>query len=66
MTRKDYQLIAAAINGVYESIAEHPDATRAHNTGAELVTFAVASALAQDNPRFDRTRFITACEGEQQ
>ena len=62
MTRKDYQLIAAAINGVYESIAEHPDATRAHNTGTELVTFAVASALAQDNPRFDRARFINACK----
>ncbi len=65
MTRKDYQLIAAAINGVYDSIAENTDANSSHTTGVDIVMYAIASALAEDNPRFSFELFLTACKGEQ-
>lgn len=49
MTRKDYVLIAAAIKGV------GPDSDTASN-----IAHTLAAALAQDNPRFDRRRFLVA------
>lgn len=55
MTRKDFELIAAAIRGV--------DVER--GTGMEqgviLTANAVADALVLTNVRFDRSKFLTAC-----
>lgn len=53
MTRKDYILIAKAIK----------DASSAPGFAARnsFVTHALADALAKDNPRFDRDRFMKAC-----
>ena len=65
MTRKDYKTIATAINGVYDSIAENTDANSSHTTGVDIVMYAIASALAEDNPRFSFELFLTACKGEQ-
>ena len=59
MTRKDYILIAAALARPIK-----PFSTSAQ-THAALITWEdtcrhVADALARDNPRFDRERFLKA------
>lgn len=69
MSKKDYQMIARAI---YESrVKTDPGWTRdgvtlARNSGAcaalNDVVASLSDALATDNPRFDRARFIEACE----
>lgn len=58
MTRKDYKLIAQAISEAHEdnwgdSIA---------NEGIYWVTKLLAESLAKDNPRFNRDKFMQACE----
>lgn len=53
MTRKDYILIAAALKQAYDHM---PDSC-VHNMYVDYI----ADALAQDNPRFDRARFLAAC-----
>lgn len=55
MTRKDYVLIAAAIKAVTE---EH-SADSVVN-GITWTAERIADALARDNPRFDRERFLKA------
>lgn len=55
MTRKDYVLIAAAIKSQLGFVPHERDLT------IEAVAKAIAAALAQDNPRFDRERFMKAC-----
>lgn len=57
MTRKDYQLIAAALyrarpteaSGALEVLQWVSD------------SLSIADALQADNPRFDRRRFLAAC-----
>lgn len=65
MSKKDYQAIARAIHEATQTIAYEdarlaaPSATRylmSHIQGN------IARALSADNPRFDRARFIEACE----
>lgn len=57
MTRKDYQLIAHHISR----------ASRGWETGVtpdqvtRYLATELAYALAQENPRFNRERFLTAC-----
>ena len=53
MTRKDYVLLAAAIASA--------DCYDDGELIGPAVVQAIADALAQDNPRFDRDRFLTAC-----
>lgn len=63
MTKKDYQAIARAIYA--ERVAWEPsDASeQVHAYRAlEEVTSALADVMAADNPRFDRARFVEACE----
>jgi hypothetical protein len=65
MTRKDYVLLAEALSG-----------TRPRDRGTDVAAWmaaqwradlnAVADALARDNYRFDRTRFLMACGVEPQ
>ena len=63
MTRKDYILIAAALNSALQT----PDYWYASNCdsqyekGAKSAINALAVSLASDNPRFDRERFLKAC-----
>jgi len=64
MTCKDYITLARAINAAANHAATHAE-TPAHAAGAagavaDMVHF-MADALAYDNARFDRERFITAC-----
>lgn len=62
MTRKDYQLIASAIDNSRPEIlgANSPDARQRHDT-CDLVARTMAKSLAADNPNFDRDRFLRAC-----
>ncbi len=53
MTRKDYVLIAAAIKAA-SAAPGYPERNA-------FVAFSLADALATDNPRFDRVRFLKAC-----
>lgn len=55
MTRKDYVLIAAAINGVYLDADWNQ-----HCTIIALVDD-LSDALLVDNPQFDREKFKKAC-----
>jgi hypothetical protein len=57
MTRRDYVLIAAALKGAHDShIHTLPGAI-----GVRTAALTLADTLAQDNPRFDRDRFLKAC-----
>jgi len=51
MTRKDYQLIAGVLK----------DSQVRNQTATLALTVRLADALALENPRFDRARFLTAC-----
>lgn len=69
MTRKDYVLIAEVLAQMSRDIAStafENDTAKAILTGERLATHAIAHRLAdqlrQDNPRFDRQRFIDACQ----
>ena len=59
MTRKDYVSIAAAVAVVRDSYSFNwnPNLFRALDDVAKQL----AVHLAQDNPRFDRARFLKAC-----
>ena len=71
MTRKDYILIADTIAQFIRDIAKDdgPDLSergRAILSGERVAIQTIAHRLAeqlrQDNPRFDRQRFIDACQ----
>ena len=61
MTKKDYILIADAIWQGYKPYYE------AHNPDAKAVVMdvvdAMAAALNETNPRFNRVRFVNRCFG---
>lgn len=63
MTRKDYQLIAAALADVMSRTANMQTATEQNTAQAAIraVGFELATALANADPKFDRERFLTAC-----
>lgn len=60
MTRKDYIAIAAAIQRARSAsnYRETQEAMLEMHTGC---AHSIADALALDNPRFDRERFLKAC-----
>lgn len=70
MTRKDYVLIAAAINKAHlfastdgMTVAESAEycSHKFRETAYREAARALADALGNENPRFDRGRFLTAC-----
>lgn len=62
MTKKDYVLIAAALK---EARTQIPQTERYEYTferlGNSRAAWYVAKALAKENARFDRYRFLAAC-----
>jgi hypothetical protein len=59
MTRKDYVLIAEVIKTQIEmSIKFEEEESRA---GAQNIAYDLAWKLSEDNPRFNRARFLEAC-----
>jgi hypothetical protein len=55
MTRKDYRAIAEVLNAEYLGATENVAAITVHRVARRL-----AERLAEDNPRFDRHRFMDA------
>ena len=69
MTRKDYILIAKAMNRARPQSAAKDDKDRSEKEEAEVLQWVwdcleLADALQEENPRFDRDRFIAACKGD--
>lgn len=58
MTRKDYILIAAALNAARSSYEERLGTV--YNNGIDNAADRIADSLARDNARFDRGRFLAA------
>jgi hypothetical protein len=56
VTRKDYVLIAAAL----KAAMSHAEGMPTEQAGIEEAARELCSALASDNPRFDRARFLKA------
>lgn len=61
MTRKDYVVIAEAIASVREYSYLKGDLN--FQAGIDQVSGAISQVLANQNPRFDRERFLTATMG---
>ena len=57
LTRKDYVLIARAVNDARNA----SERELAERDGIDAAVEYIADALATDNPRFDRTMFMLAC-----
>ena len=60
MTRKDYQLIADALN----ANKPHELATEIEKSRWAGILYDLGQALKSDNPRFDYGRFREACNAE--
>ena len=64
MTRKDYELLAkslATLRIVYPDGTPVNDYDKGFEHGTKQAAQYIASALAGDNNRFDRERFLKAC-----
>lgn len=57
MTKKDYEAIARVI--ARNTRIADGDASRL--SAVALIADGIADAMAADNPRFDRRRFVAAC-----
>jgi hypothetical protein len=71
MTRKDYVLIADTIAQFSRDLANDAGLTLSERgqailsgerAGLQTIAHRLAEQLRQDNPRFDRHRFIEACQ----
>jgi hypothetical protein len=58
MTRKDYVLLSDTLRAHFA--ARRP--TSAGEAAAQEVSLAIGLALEKENPRFDLSRFLAACE----
>lgn len=63
MTRKDYELLAAAITNATKSASHQEEYVLRCATldGIQRAAIALASGLHAENPRFDHARFLRAC-----
>lgn len=63
MTKKDFELIAATIQKVRapEEPEHFVNAEAFDKMTREIIAGCFADALASQNPRFDRERFLRAC-----
>ena len=65
MTRKDYELIAKAIAAGAAEVrqrASRPAGRQPSNSEVQMILVnAIADALAEDNSRFDHSRFTASC-----
>jgi len=58
MTRKDYVLLADAMLKAKSAVNNWgPESEQ----GVKYAALTLSDALSNDNPRFDRDRFLTAC-----
>lgn len=61
MTKKDYELIAKTLNHAREYEGNAPDDKKIIITLLDVLADDLSEELAEDNPRFDRNRFLKAC-----
>jgi hypothetical protein len=61
MTKKDFELIAAALWRSKPLAILNPKADAVRQSVYEMCARNLADALATTNPRFDRARFLQAC-----
>lgn len=65
MTKKDYELIAKALNDARNTITvlgvSQQSRTHEQLKGVGFCVFTMAHRLANTNPKFDRVRFMQAC-----
>lgn len=59
MTKKDYELIATILDG--QTIVAPSQMAAVCREQRDTYARAFADALARENPRFDRERFLRAC-----
>lgn len=59
MTRKDYVAIAAAIHRT--GMAVNIGSKKSAEYAIKLAATDIAATMANDNPRFDVSRFLKAC-----
>ena len=57
MTRKDYVIIAEILKANLEDFIEGEDGFALIG----ILAHQIANGLQEDNPRFDRARFLVAC-----
>lgn len=62
MTKRDYQAIARAIYQTREMIYRDPSHDEVRDLLLADLAERLSDVMAADNPRFDRERFIEACE----
>lgn len=62
MTRRDFELIARAIADTRVEQAALPRAGRIANRTLDRAAQRLAADFAVENPRFDRDRFLRACD----
>jgi hypothetical protein len=58
---KDYVLLAVALKNAYGAPIGNELSDADYELGWKAAVAALSNALAQDNPRFDRERFLKAC-----
>ena len=67
LSRKDYKAIAAKVventHDIYGGPPGNPTSEVARVLDLQGVVSGLAGYMAQDNPNFDREKFITACYG---
>jgi hypothetical protein len=63
MTKRHFKLFAAKIKADVDAALQHcrPDMVEDAVTKARYAADMFASVAAEDNPRFDRGRFLAAC-----
>lgn len=59
VSKKDFEAIAKVIKQERDTAIEHDQ--HGARMGISAVAFGVAAHFAQENPRFDRDRFLAAC-----
>lgn len=59
MSKKDYQAIAAIL---YRNRTQETDHGSEARSVASMIARDLADMMSANNPRFDRARFIQACE----
>ena len=61
MTKQDYELLAAALRDAYPLTTARPADLVPMQVQWGVGVHAIAHALAGQNPRFNRVRFVLAC-----
>ena len=61
MTKKDYELIAEAINEGYELAIKDTDTMTPKSITAEYIVSTLCRNLERENPRFNRDKYWEAC-----